>query len=95
MKYFILMFLACAASQPQAYAFDAEHKQGQWIVADSGKARLTLNEATELVQRRMGGRVLAAQAVRAQGRDMYRVKVLTPQGEVRIVLVDAATGSME
>jgi uncharacterized membrane protein YkoI len=54
-----------------------------------------LSEAADLVQKRTGGRILSAQDVREQGREMYRIKVLTRQGEVRIVLVDAATGRME
>ena len=96
MKYFVLMFLALTASSAQAYSFDSVGGQSKLILADVGKhARLTLNDATELVQNRTGGRVLATQEVREQGREMYRVKVLTRQGEVRIVFVDAETGSME
>ena len=96
MKYFVLMFLALTASASQAYSFDTESSPGKWVLAEAGKhARLSLNDATELVQNRTGGRVLAAQEVREQGRDKYRVKVLTRQGEVRIVYVDAETGSME
>ncbi|MHB8167759.1 MAG: PepSY domain-containing protein [Sulfuricella sp.] len=96
MKYFFLMFLALTASPSQAYSFDTESSLSKLILADSGKhARLSLNDATELVQNRTGGRVLAAQEVREQGREKYRVKVLTRQGEVRIVYVDAETGSME
>lgn len=96
MKYIVLMLLAGVVSVSQARSFDADGAHSQWLVADSGKqARISLSEATELVQRATGGRVLSAQAVREQGRDAYRIKVLTRQGEVRIVYVDAATGSME
>lgn len=96
MKYFIFMALALTAAQSQASSVAVESSRSNWFMADSGKyARLSLNDATELVQKRSGGRVLAAQEVREQGRQMYRIKVLTRQGEVRIVLVDAETGSME
>ena len=90
------MFLALTALPSQAYSFDNLSSPSKLILADAARhARLTLNDATELVQNRIGGRVLATQEVREQGREMYRVKVLTRQGEVRIVYVDAETGSME
>ncbi len=96
MKYFIFMFAALMALQAQASSARADNSRSTWLMADAGKkARVSLNDATELVQKNTGGRVLAAQEVREQGRPMYRIKVLTRQGEVRIVLVDAETGSME
>ena len=57
--------------------------------------RMSMNEAVELVQSQTGGRVLQAQEVRGDGRDIYRIKVLTRQGEVRIVHVNAETGAIE
>jgi hypothetical protein len=42
------------------------------------------------VQQATGGRVLDA---RDEG-SVHRVKVLTPRGEVRVVIVDARTGAM-
>ena len=96
MKYLIIMVLALMAAQVQASSAATESSGSSWLVADSGKhASLSLNDATELVQKRTGGRVLAAQEVREQGRPMYRIKIITPQGEVRIVFVDAQTGSVE
>ncbi len=52
--------------------------------------RITLEQAVERVQRATGGRVLDA---RASG-NKYRIKVLTRDGEVRIVTVDARTGEL-
>jgi hypothetical protein len=37
------------------------------------------------VQRETGGQVLKAQPMQRDGREMYRVKVLTPQGRIRVV----------
>jgi uncharacterized membrane protein YkoI len=51
---------------------------------------ISIQQAIAIVQRETGGRVLDA---RDQGQQ-YRIKVLTPKGEVRIVYVDAATGAM-
>ena len=52
--------------------------------------RLTLEQAVERVQQGTGGRVLDAR----DAGGVYRVKVLTPRGEVRVVLVDPRTGAM-
>lgn len=52
--------------------------------------RLSLEQAVSRVQQATGGRVLDA---RDEG-SVHRVKVLTPRGEVRVVIVDARTGAM-
>ena len=53
-------------------------------------ARITLQQAIQSVQRATGGRVLDAREVSGG----YRIKILTPRGEVRVVYVDAKTGAM-
>jgi uncharacterized membrane protein YkoI len=57
--------------------------------------RLTLDEAVELVQRQTGGRILAAESARIDGRDGYKVKVLTSRGDVRIFFIDAESGEIK
>ena len=37
------------------------------------------------IQRETGGQVLKAQPIQRDGREVYRVKVLTPQGRIRVV----------
>ncbi|HTD29036.1 MAG TPA: hypothetical protein VK660_06560 [Xanthomonadaceae bacterium] len=37
------------------------------------------------IQRETGGQVLKAQPIQRDGREMYRVKVLTPQGRIRVM----------
>lgn len=93
MQYPMLMLMLLML--PTAYALETRETPGAWQLAQAQQSRLSLSEAADLVQRQRGGRVLAAQAVREQGREIYRIKILTAQGEVRIVLVDAATGNME
>jgi hypothetical protein len=39
-----------------------------------------------------GGRVLSVDRADGGGRAMWRVKVVTAKGEVRVILVDAASG---
>lgn len=89
------MFMLMLLMLPTAHARETIETPSAWQLAQAQQNRLSLSEAADLVQRQRGGRVLAAQAVREQGREMYRIKILTAQGEVRIVLVDAATGNME
>ena len=50
------------------------------------------DEAAAVAQRVASGRVLAVDRADAGGRAVWRVKILTAQGEVRVVVVDAASG---
>jgi uncharacterized membrane protein YkoI len=55
-------------------------------------ADVSRDDAAAVVQKNSGGRVLAVEKTERDGRTFWRVKVLTPQGEVKIVMVDAASG---
>lgn len=57
-------------------------------------AQVSRDTAATLAQQASGGRVLAVERVEQQGQIFWRVKVLTPAGEVRVVWVDAASGRM-
>lgn len=61
------------------------------VCAGNALAALTLDQATRQMEA-SGKRVLAAESKRHQGREMYRFKVLTPQGRVRKVWVDPRSG---
>jgi len=54
---------------------------------------ISLDEAVARVRRDTGGRVLAAETRDDRGRTVYRIKVLLPNGSVRVVNVDAQSGS--
>ncbi len=58
-------------------------------------AQISRDEAAATAQRMAGGRVLSVDKARAGGREVYRVKVLTPSGEVRVISVNAETGAAE
>jgi uncharacterized membrane protein YkoI len=58
-------------------------------------AEITRDGAAALVQRETGGRVLAVDRSDAGGRAVWRVKVVTPRGDVRVVLVDVASGQVQ
>lgn len=57
-------------------------------------AQVGPDQAAAMAQQATGGRVLQVERADAGGRPAWRVKVVTGRGEVRIVLIDAATGRM-
>jgi uncharacterized membrane protein YkoI len=72
------------------------HRAGTRTLAPTVLAQgsISAEDAAALVQAQTGGRILAVKLTRVRGRAVYRIKVLTPKGEVRIYYVDAATGAM-
>lgn len=61
-------------------------------LSDVALARVSADEAAAMAQRTAAGRVLAVEKNNAGGREVYRVKLLTPNGEVKVILIDAETG---
>jgi uncharacterized membrane protein YkoI len=55
-------------------------------------AAVSRDAAAAIAQRESGGRVLSVEQADAGGRQVWRVKVLTPRGEVRVILIDVARG---
>ena len=63
------------------------------ILAAPAWADVSRDDAAAAAQRlTSGGRVLSVDKSDAGGRAVWRVKVVTAQGEVRVILIDAATG---
>jgi hypothetical protein len=62
------------------------------VAAAPAWADLSRDDAAAVAQRMSGGRVLSVDRADAGGRPMWRVKVVTPRGEVRVIMVDATTG---
>ena len=58
-------------------------------------AAVSRDAAAAIAQRATGGRVLVVEQADVDGRAVWRVKVLTPKGEVRVVLVDVASGQAQ
>lgn len=56
-------------------------------------SRVSPDEAAAIARRESAGRVLAVEKASSGGREVYRVKVLTPSGEVKVILIDAETGN--
>lgn len=55
-------------------------------------ADVSRDEAAAVAQRVASGRVLAVERAEVGGKPVWRVKILSAQGEVRIVVVDVASG---
>ena len=55
-------------------------------------ADVSRDDAAAAAQRASGGRVLAVEKSQSADRPVWRVKVLTRSGEVRVILIDAASG---
>lgn len=55
-------------------------------------ANVSRDDAAAVAQQASGGRVLAVEKTEREGRPVWRVKVLTPRGEVKVILIDAASG---
>ncbi|WP_240787166.1 PepSY domain-containing protein [Ramlibacter rhizophilus] len=62
------------------------------LAATPAWAQLSRDEAAAAAQRATGGRVLQVEPAEQSGRRAWRVKVLTPRGEVRVILIDAEGG---
>ncbi|MEO8858736.1 MAG: PepSY domain-containing protein, partial [Burkholderiaceae bacterium] len=50
------------------------------------------DQAGAIAQSQTGGRVLSVEKAGSGNRPVWRVKVVTPRGEVRVVFIDATTG---
>ena len=63
--------------------------------AAAGPAKpLTLDEAAALVRQKVGGRVVRAETRDEGGEVFYEFRVVSADGRVRTVRVDAATGTI-
>ena len=62
------------------------------VLAAPAWADVSRDEAAAAAQRASSGRVLSVERAEADRRPVWRVKVLTAQGEVKVILIDAASG---
>jgi hypothetical protein len=57
-------------------------------------ADVSRDDAASTAQQASGGRVLSVDRTERSGRPVWRVKVVTAQGEVKVLLIDASSGRM-
>ncbi len=65
---------------------------GLALAAGMAWADVSRDDAAAVAQRLSSGRVLSVDRSESAGRLVWRVKVLTAKGEVRVILIDAASG---
>ncbi|CAM1000011.1 PepSY domain-containing protein [Rhodanobacter sp. Root179] len=61
-------------------------------VVAAQSAAVTLDQAVVKVQQDTGGKILSAEQRGVGRRQEYRIKVLTPQGHVKVVVVSSESG---
>lgn len=64
------------------------------MAADLLLARISLDQATKQVIGNGKNRVLGAQTINIDGRDVHVIKVLTPDGRIHHYKIDAETGAV-
>jgi uncharacterized membrane protein YkoI len=62
------------------------------LLSSPAWAEISRDGAAAAAQRMGGGRVLSVEKSGSGREAVWRVKVVTPQGEVRVILIDAASG---
>ena len=62
------------------------------VLATPAWADISRDEAAATAQRVTSGRVLSVEKTESDRRPAWRVKVVTSQGEVTVILIDAASG---
>ena len=64
------------------------------VASNLAWADLSRDDAAAVAQRASGGRVLSVEKSDSSSQPVWRVKVVTPAGEVRVIQVDVATGQV-
>jgi uncharacterized membrane protein YkoI len=64
------------------------------VTSNLAWANLSRDDAAAVAQRASGGRVLSVEKSESSSQPVWRVKVVTAAGEVRVIQVDVATGQV-
>jgi uncharacterized membrane protein YkoI len=84
----LIILLAAGAVVTEALGFPG----GPVHVAQAANGGISLDEAVSRVRRQTQGKILSAETVRSDGRSVHRIKVLTQDGRVERLLIDAQNG---
>ncbi len=86
---FSLSMLVPVASAQEAVRGSSEARVQRTEVGQPRRGS-EMSAAVRRAERATGGQVLNVESMRFEGRDIHRVKVLTPGGRVRVVVDDPA-----
>lgn len=64
------------------------------VASNLAWADLSRDDAAVVAQRASGGRVLSVEKSESSGQPVWRIKVVTPTGEVRVIQVDVVSGQI-
>ena len=64
------------------------------VASNLAWADLSRDDAATVAQRASGGRVLSVDKSESSSQPVWRVKLVTAAGEVRVIQVDVATGQV-
>ncbi|MCM3564753.1 PepSY domain-containing protein [Hydrogenophaga intermedia] len=64
------------------------------VVSNLAWADLSRDDAAAVAQRASGARVLSVEKSESSAQPVWRIKVVTPAGEVRVIQVDVVTGQI-
>ena len=84
MKYLILPAMILILMAPLS---SPSYAQPYFLLAQSGSQ--TLNDATQSIKQKTGGRILSTKTVKINGQIIYKIKVLLPSGKVQTFKVPA------
>ena len=94
----LLLALGAISLTVPVHAADSQHGRGG---ADRGrpivlaKGEMSLDAAVEMVRGRYGGKVISASTTSRGGKKVHVIKLLSDEGRVRTVRVDAQTGRIQ
>ena len=93
MRRLIVLMVLLSAMAASAAPPDRGQRTPGGRDAAAAPGQLSADQAAAIAQRVSGGRGLSAQLMRREGEPVYRIKVLTPDGVVRVLHIDARTGA--
>lgn len=94
----VLLVLASICLSVPVQAADGlpgQHAAGQSRPIVLAKGEMSLDAAVEMVRERFGGKVISASTTSRGGKKVHVIKLLSDQGRVRTVRVDAQTGRIQ
>jgi uncharacterized iron-regulated membrane protein len=90
----LILLLATGPAAATAY-HHSPYQQHPLLLAQrdyGGNGGISLDEAVAQARKRHKGKVLSAETTRSNGRKVHRIKILTKDGRVKRVTVDAGNG---
>ena len=86
LRFLILLVLLTPSMATVSASSFATQNESIRLVAREG---VSLDEAVARVKKQTKGRILTAETIQRKGQPVHRIKVLLPNGSVRVMYVDA------